>query len=624
MALGAGLLLSGCLVVELAPADGGRGGADAGSGAGEDGGSLDAGVSDAGGFDGGALDAGASDAGGLDGGSTDAGGRDASVGDAGGADAGDPAWPPRVYEAEAQVLARGAPCTPEEAKEATGAAAVALESPSDAVEFVLDAPSDGLWLRFSLPDGDGGAPLHAALVLGIDDGGQVPLDVESTYLRVYDHGTWVDGGLRAPFSAPESWDNDPAGAFATYKYFDVARVRLPVKTSRVRVQRAPLETVRVVVDQLMAEAVAPPLPCPGTPFTSDPAPRAGVDYARQLAAALDGGSVVCIPPGRWPMGLPIRMHGGQALLGAGRWHSELVGNNARFSFDAEPDAGPIELGHFFVDQQVTDRPGPFRPTVLGDLSADSHFHDLDVLHALIFGSVAPAAAAERVVYERLSFRSFFAGGLILRSNHVAARVEHVFVDGTGDDATGQWFVDNRGNAFRWISVQGTWGGGNAVAIYGGEDTTVQDVVGRDLARAGLTVSSNDFNQAVPGAQPVRRLRASNVLVERAGGLPPRNERWGAISVAPDTQPLTDVSLSGVVVRAPRLHGLVVQALDSTAAPLVTLTVSQLDVALGSSSGRGVWCTPGLDGGALLTGYAFDGGLGQRLVNESPNFLVVEP
>ena len=231
--------------------------------------------------------------------------------------------------------------------ESSGRQSVRLARDGEYVEIVAatGGAANSVVVRYSIPDAPAGGGINSTLSLYIDSAFHASLAVTSRF--AWDYGYWA-----IPYS------ENPADGGA-HHFFDEVRVLLPPgktinpgSTVRLQIDASRGDTAEFyMVDLIDLEMVASPNPQPPSSLSivdfgarpedggEGPDARAAIQATLAAAAKRPGWSV-WIPAGEFAVGSEgyLIVSGDTAVIGAGMWHSNLLGNT-RFKCGAQGNGG---------------------------------------------------------------------------------------------------------------------------------------------------------------------------------------------------------------------------------------------------------------------------------------------
>jgi hypothetical protein len=252
--------------------------------------------------------------------------------------------------------------------ESSGRQSVCLAQNSEYVEIVATAgAANSVVVRYSIPDAPTGGGINSSLSLYIDGAFHSSLAVTSRF--AWDYGYW---------SIPYSENPADGGA---HHFFDEVRVLLASGQTirqgsvvRLQIDASRGDTAEFyMIDLIDLESVASPKPQPPKSLSivdfgaqsgrgGGPDARAAIQATLDVAAKRVGWSV-WIPAGEFAVGAEgyLIVPGNTAIIGAGMWHSNLLGNT-RFKCGAQgKGANNCSYADFAIQgvvQQRTNKGSP--------------------------------------------------------------------------------------------------------------------------------------------------------------------------------------------------------------------------------------------------------------------------
>lgn len=446
------------------------------------------------------------------------------------------------------------------AAEASGRSAVQLAD-GDRVDFTLPADADAITVRYSIPDAPDGGGITSPLtvqVLREHRGRLVPagrdrtMTLTSEYAWLYNTfpftndpradllqpdwwftecgcvpGTATPAWLVKPFRPSHFYDEQRLLLGRTYRAGDVVRLTVP------RGATADLTTIDLLDSELVGPAAKQPRGSVSVVrFGADPSGRrdSGAAFQRAVDWASAHDRTVWIPRGEFQVNRHVIVDD-VTVSGAGSWYSIVRGHEVELAEQA-PDGSvhtgvgfygryaedggshDVHLSGFAIVGDVRERIDTDQVNGVGGAMSDSTISDLYIHRTKVGlwfdGPMTNTHVSDLVVADQIG------DGVNFHRGVTGSSVTNSFFRNTGDDAMAMWaHVDqNRGNTFSRNTVQ-TPVLANGIAIYGGEDVTVEGNLVADPVREGSALHAGARFGAEPfdGALTFR----DNTTV-RAGGL----------------------------------------------------------------------------------------------------------
>lgn len=373
------------------------------------------------------------------------------------------------------------------ASEASGRKAVRLTE-GQYIEFRLTEPANSIVIRASVPDGQEG-------VLRVSAEGLDPVEVEATSRYSWFYGQY-------PFTN-NSTDGNP------HHFYAEGRALLGKQLAAGTVVRIEpgAGADHYTVDLADFELVAPPAEQPADAvsildFGADPtgAIESADAIDRAIEAARAGSGVVWLPEGTFRVSRHIIVDD-VTLRGAGPWHTVLTGDGVGVYGTYVADGGPsrnVELHDFAIIGEVDKRVDSEQVNAIGGALQDSLISNLWLQRTKVGIWVDGPFDNLRIVDTRILDQT--ADGVNFHRGVTNSSVENTFVRNSGDDGLAMWADrdQNAGNSFLNNTVVAPILA-NGIAIYGGEDITVQgNLIADTLAEGGGIHVGNRFG-AVPAA-----------------------------------------------------------------------------------------------------------------------------
>ncbi len=415
--------------------------------------------------------------------------------------------------------------------EASGRSAVLLE-PGEHVEFTLPAAANAITVRYSIPDAPDGGGIRSTLDVTVDGGEVHAMELTSEYSWLYNqypftndpnaqllHPDWwitecacvpgEDYVVETPFRPMHFYDEQRMLLDATYPAGSVVRLTAPVGA----------DAAWTVIDLLDSELVAPPLPQPDesvsvTKFGADPTGvrDAAPAFRTAIRWAKRHGVDVFIPAGEFRVSEHLIVDD-VTIRGAGNWHSIVFGEEVAlhkpaadgsvhtgvgfYGKDAaEGGSTNVHLSDFSIRGDVRERIDTDQVNGVGGAMSDSTIERLHIEHTKVGlwfdGPMDGVVVRDNVIVDQI------ADGLNFHTGVTNSVAEGNFVRNSGDDGLAMWAQGdtNAGNAFVGNTVQSP-SLANGIAIYGGEDITVEGNLVADPVREGSALHAG----ARFGAEP---------------------------------------------------------------------------------------------------------------------------
>ncbi|MDB6092388.1 MAG: mycodextranase [Gammaproteobacteria bacterium] len=487
------------------------------------------------------------------------------------------------------------------ASEASGRRAVWLDGAGSFVEFRLSAPANALTVRYAVPDGPAGKPVHAKLGVYADGDRVAELAVTSRYCCYYG---------RYPFT------NDAADGNG-HHFFDHARILLakvlPAGTV-VRLMGSPGNpALRCAIDLVDFERVPRPLRRPArslsiVDFGGDP--HGELDsreaFAKAIGAASSSRRPLWVPPGHFLLNGHVRVDRVE-IAGAGPWYSILQGDGVGlYGHDAPNPSRAVYIHDLAIIGEVNER-DDHKPLagIGGALGGGSRIRDLFIQHVKV--GLWLDGPFDGLVVRHIRVLDTTADGLNLHRGISNVIVEDSFFRNNGDDGIASWAekLANHHIIIRHNTVVAPILA-NGVAIYGGHDIAVSNnLIADTLTEGGGLHLGNRF-----GAVPLSgRISLQGNMVVRGGSFDPR---WhigvGAVwlyaldapikaQIEVQRTTLLDSSQEAVLLMGKRIDGLVVNGLrvDRAGGRLIELRAD------GTATLSGVDATGVMDPAVLMCG-----------------------
>lgn len=435
------------------------------------------------------------------------------------------------------------------AAEASGRSAVSLTA-GQYVEFTLAAPTNGLTVRYSLPDAPNGGGITAPLAVTVNGGTAQTMSLTSQYSWLYNQYSFSNDP-NAGLLHPDWWITEcncvPAATtpaptvstpFRPMHFYDEQRLLLkrtyPAGT-RVRLT-APAGTpaATTTIDLLDSQLVAPPhvrlVAANVLLFGADPTGRrdAAPAFDKAIAFAKKAHLPVYVPPGTYQVNRHIIVDD-VTIEGAGSWYTIIKGHEVALATPA-PDGSVhtgvgfygkdaavggsqnVHLSGFAIDGDVRERIDLDQVNGIGGALSDSTIQGLYIHHTKVGiwldGPMHGLKISDTVIADQI------ADGVNFHRGVTDSSVSNSVIRNTGDDGLAMWSettADAR-DTFDHNTVQ-TPTLANGIAIYGGTDNTISGNLVADPIREGSAIQVGTRFGAVPFAG---RLAIADNTTVRAG------------------------------------------------------------------------------------------------------------
>jgi hypothetical protein len=433
--------------------------------------------------------------------------------------------------------------------EASGRKAVKL-LPGQYVEFTLPGATNGITVRYSIPDAPGGGGITAPLDVSVNGRYVDTIRLTSQYAWLYNqypfsndpnaellHPDWwitecacvplatnPPPTITKPFRPMHFYDEQRLLLRKTYRAGDKIRLTAPAGSN------APW----TVIDLLDSERVGRPhvnlLAANVLRFGADPSGRhdSASAFDKAIAFAKLWHLQVYIPPGTYQVNRHIIVDD-VTIEGAGSWYTIIKGRELALStpapdgsvhtgvgfygkYVADGGSTNVHLSGFAIEGDVRERIDTDQVNGIGGAMSDSTIEGLYIHHTKVGmwfdGPMTNLQIRNNVIVDQI------ADALNLHTGVTSSVVSNNFVRNTGDDGLAMWSegTANADNTFDHNTVQ-TPTLANGIAIYGGTDNTVSNNLIADPIRegSGIQVGSRF------GAEPFTgSLAITNNTTVRAG------------------------------------------------------------------------------------------------------------
>lgn len=427
------------------------------------------------------------------------------------------AW--TTYEAEEGF--GGIPAGPDTAlgtpaAEASGRRYTLLSAQGESLSWTARARANAVVVRYTVPDGE-----TASLEVLVNGARVSALKLSSAYSWVYGPFRWDAAGTWTT----DRWAEDPSGGYA-HHFFDEVHGLLPVTVlpgDQVALRKADGDSSFVGIDFMELEEAAPPLTAPENSLSlaaySPAADGVTDDTAKLAQCILDAkaqGKSVWVPAGTYRIGsLDVSS---VIIRGAGMWNTRFTGKYSRFRCVG----GNLGFYDFAILGETSTRNDDSGEEngFDGNPGSGSVLERVWVEHkkcAFWVGVWGNASAPQNLTIRDCRFRNLMADAVNLCSGTSDSLIEGCSIRNTGDDGLAVWSPAAGGplarrNAIRGNLVQNPWFA-NGIALYGGEDLSVEGNEVRDT----LTTGSGIYVSANFGARPFSgTVTVSGNILNRCG------------------------------------------------------------------------------------------------------------
>ncbi|MEU6444154.1 glycosyl hydrolase family 28-related protein [Streptomyces sp. NPDC047046] len=404
--------------------------------------------------------------------------------------------------------------------EASGRSAVKL-APGQYVEFTLPKDANALTVRYSIPDAPEGGGITAPLDVSLGGKKRATMTLTSRYAWLYNqypfsndprgdllHADWWTTecdcvpatttpapSFDKPFRPSHFYDEQRLRLDGTYRAGEKVRLTVPHGSA----------AAWTAIDLLDSEKIAAPkvslLSANVLAFGADPTGRrdSAAAIERAIAFAKRAHLKVYLPPGTYQVNRHLVVDD-VTIEGAGSWYTVLKGKEVALDEPAADgsthtgvgvygksaaDGGSkdVHLSGFAIEGDVRERIDTDQVNAIGGAMSDSTISGLYLHHTKVGlwfdGPMRNTKVTDTVIADQI------ADGLNFHTGVSDSLVQDVFVRNSGDDGLAMWAdkTQNSGNTFDHNTVQSPVLA-NAIAIYGGEDTTVSDNLVADPVREG--------------------------------------------------------------------------------------------------------------------------------------------
>ncbi|RAJ44739.1 pectate lyase-like protein [Kitasatospora sp. SolWspMP-SS2h] len=406
------------------------------------------------------------------------------------------------------------------AAEASGRSAVKL-APGQYVEFTLPKDANAITVRYSLPDAANGGGITAPLDVTVNGKDRRQLSATSQYSWLYNqypfsndpkagllHPDWwiTECGcvpaattpapaISTPFRPGHVYDEQRLLLGRTYKAGDKVRIALPAGS------KAPWAAIDLLDSQLVAAPHVELKAVNVLALGADPTGRRdsadAVDRAVQLAKLLH--LPVYLPPGVFQVNRHLVVDD-VTLIGAGSWYTVLKGSQQTLSAPA-PDGSVhtgvglygkdaaqggsrnVHLSGFAIEGDVRERIDTDQVNGIGGAFSDSSIEGLYIHHTKVGIWLDGPMKNLKITGNQIADQ--IADGINFHTGVADSVIRDNFLRNTGDDGIALWSekTEDARTVIDHNTVQSPTLA-NAIAVYGGTDTTVSNNLVADPVREG--------------------------------------------------------------------------------------------------------------------------------------------
>ncbi len=408
---------------------------------------------------------------------------------------------------------------PSLATEASGRKAVTLVS-GQSVTFTVPQTTNGLVLRYAIPDAPSGGGITAPLSLYINGVKQPDLSLTSKYSYMYSTYTCC-GQFQWSDDPNSTYPGDPTGKVGNgmfHAYDEVHRLlgQTLQRGDTVKLQvdpgnSAPSYTIDLMDFESVPAALGQPagsLSITGAPYNADPT---GVnDSATAIINAVNDGiaqhKVVWIPQGTFALSKQISSVHDVTIQGAGMWYSTLhftvgAGSNGFVGIFGNYKTGSasqnVVLSDFAIQGEVVRRNDNDQSNAIGGALSNSTIQNIWIEHTKV--GMWLDGPMDKLTIKGVRIRDTIADGINFHTGVTNSIVTNSQLRNNGDDALAMWPENqaDSNDSFTFNTIQNP-SLANGIAIYGGTDISVTDnyVADQDHEGAGIAIRW-DF----PGSTP---------------------------------------------------------------------------------------------------------------------------
>ncbi len=358
--------------------------------------------------------------------------------------------------------------------EASDQTCVDLTSASASVAFTVNSVSDGMVVRYSIPDGE-----SAKLYIYINDILEDSINLTSYYAWEY---LWSNGNPNNVGVV----NTNPRMRFDEVRYiFDS---KLPISTT-LKLENA---SGNIHLDFIELETIPSEIPTPTGAVTY-------VGNGSDLQSFIDnnGGKIIYLPAGTYNVNRELYFGANNTKLqGAGIWHTQINFTNTNsLQGGLRANATDICFSDLYLTTVRNSRSNSYK-AINGVFTSNSTINNIWAEHFQCGAwigqyNTGSISFADSFTVSHCRFRNCYADGINLCKGTRNATVEHCSFRNNGDDDMAIWSADGlecKNNLFQYNTSENCWRA-SGCAIYGGQSNKAQYLLIKDNLEAGLRVSN---------------------------------------------------------------------------------------------------------------------------------------
>lgn len=382
--------------------------------------------------------------------------------------------------------------------EATDRTAARLSAVNSHVKWTTTAAGQGLVMRFSMPDGGGGAGNNGSLALYV--GGSFVQDIPLTSRYSWQYFSPNPGdGTKHP-------SNTPTTGWTERMRFDEVRVRLAnsiPQGTEIRIQKTSASgSFDYIVDFVELEPVPTAIPMPANylnvvDFGATPNDQTDDQQAfdNALQAAISQNKEIYIPAGQFYIRRWWFDASNVIVQGAGMWYTDLYcynGSSNNGGFEVRGSGN--EFKDFHMGSANITRTDAYKGFV--GLYTNSKIERVWVEHFEVGAWIANyqgGGTTNNLLITNCRFRNNYADGVNFAKGTSNSICEHSDMRNNGDDAMATWSADGDqasvNNEFRYCTAENTWRAGG-IGFFGGGGHKGHHLIIKDGVENGIRVNSD--------------------------------------------------------------------------------------------------------------------------------------
>jgi hypothetical protein len=376
--------------------------------------------------------------------------------------------------------------------EASNQSALQLTTKGSYVQWTNQKPSDGLTLRFSIPDNLEGKGTTGKLVLYVNGDSIQSIQLNSYWAWQY----ILKSGSKYPDNLPDNTTKFPR------MRFDEIHVKLAAKipaNATFRLVKADANDIPYTIDFAELEEVPAPVTFESIPDVNKIA-YAPSNGKLQYFISANKGKTIFLPPGKYEVDGKIIITGDNTkLIGAGMWYTEIyftASSDDKSTYNQrgiETSYSNIVVEGLFLNTinnkryYLNDSRYQVGKGLMGSFGSNSTIKNVWIEH---FECGAWIELANNLIIQHGRFRNNYADGINLSYGSSNSTVEYCSFRNNGDDDIASWSRGDRmcvSNTFRYCTSENNWRA-SGLGFFGGQQNKASNIVITDPMEAGFRVT----------------------------------------------------------------------------------------------------------------------------------------